>query len=84
MTGLNAILGTLTKKEETAETTKKPGEQQQVPTHDISLIHEAIPFLPVPLALICLLLNILVPGTGKEETVETTKEPSEQQQHRNQ
>ncbi|KHN85766.1 Protein SPEC3 [Toxocara canis] len=27
-------------------------------------MHEAIPFLPVPVALLCLTLNILIPGSG--------------------
>uniref|UniRef100_A0A1I7X0I1 Uncharacterized protein n=1 Tax=Heterorhabditis bacteriophora TaxID=37862 RepID=A0A1I7X0I1_HETBA len=35
-----------------------------LPTNDITLMHEAIPFLPVPVALLCLFLNIVIPGSG--------------------
>ncbi|VDM75302.1 unnamed protein product [Strongylus vulgaris] len=27
-------------------------------------MHEAIPYLPIPVALLCFLLNLLIPGTG--------------------
>uniref|UniRef100_A0A7E4V040 Protein SPEC3 n=1 Tax=Panagrellus redivivus TaxID=6233 RepID=A0A7E4V040_PANRE len=33
-------------------------------TADITVMHEAIPFLPVPIALLCLFLNIFLPGSG--------------------
>lgn len=29
-----------------------------------SVMHEAIPFLPFPMALVCLFLNIVLPGSG--------------------
>ncbi|KAK6018745.1 hypothetical protein OSTOST_15646, partial [Ostertagia ostertagi] len=35
-----------------------------LPTNDITMMHEAIPFLPVPVALLCFFLNIFLPGTG--------------------
>lgn len=35
-----------------------------IATNDLSLMHEAIPFLPFSAALICLILNIFIPGTG--------------------
>uniref|UniRef100_A0A0K0ED68 Protein SPEC3 n=1 Tax=Strongyloides stercoralis TaxID=6248 RepID=A0A0K0ED68_STRER len=42
----------------------KKDDKVNLPTNDITMMHEAIPFLPVPVALICLLLNIIIPGTG--------------------
>ncbi|GMR59404.1 hypothetical protein PMAYCL1PPCAC_29599 [Pristionchus mayeri] len=42
----------------------KNGDKVHLPTNDITVMHEAIPFLPVPVALLCLLLNILIPGSG--------------------
>uniref|UniRef100_A0A0N4Z8Z9 Protein SPEC3 n=1 Tax=Parastrongyloides trichosuri TaxID=131310 RepID=A0A0N4Z8Z9_PARTI len=42
----------------------KKEDKVNLPTNDITMMHEAIPFLPVPVALICLLLNIVLPGTG--------------------
>ncbi|PIC26011.1 hypothetical protein B9Z55_018720 [Caenorhabditis nigoni] len=35
-----------------------------LPTNDITTMHEAIPFLPVPVAITCLLFNIFIPGSG--------------------
>lgn len=40
--------------------------QVNLPTNDITVMHEAIPFLPVPVALVCLFLNIVIPGSGKD------------------
>uniref|UniRef100_A0A915EKV8 Protein SPEC3 n=1 Tax=Ditylenchus dipsaci TaxID=166011 RepID=A0A915EKV8_9BILA len=40
------------------------GDKVHLPTNDITLMHEAIPFLPVPAALVCLFLNIFIPGLG--------------------
>lgn len=40
------------------------GDKVNLPTNDITLMHEAIPFLPFPAALICLIFNILLPGSG--------------------
>jgi len=40
------------------------GDKVHLPTNDITLMHEAIPFLPLPAALVCLVLNIFLPGSG--------------------
>lgn len=37
----------------------------QIPSNDITIMHEAIPFLPVPVALLCLFFNVIIPGSGK-------------------
>uniref|UniRef100_A0A0N4VML7 Protein TRANSPARENT TESTA 12 n=1 Tax=Enterobius vermicularis TaxID=51028 RepID=A0A0N4VML7_ENTVE len=55
---------------EGADDTKVAKEQKtedkvNLPTNDITVMHEAIPFLPVPIALLCLTFNILLPGFGK-------------------
>uniref|UniRef100_A0A0N4UNP3 Protein DETOXIFICATION n=1 Tax=Dracunculus medinensis TaxID=318479 RepID=A0A0N4UNP3_DRAME len=42
----------------------RTGDKVHLPTNDITMMHEAIPFLPVPIALICLTLNIILPGSG--------------------
>uniref|UniRef100_A0A0K0FVR2 Protein stum homolog (inferred by orthology to a human protein) n=1 Tax=Strongyloides venezuelensis TaxID=75913 RepID=A0A0K0FVR2_STRVS len=42
----------------------KREDKVNLPTNDITMMHEAIPFLPVPVALICLFLNVVLPGTG--------------------
>ncbi|CAD5224146.1 unnamed protein product [Bursaphelenchus okinawaensis] len=42
----------------------KNGDKVNLPTNDITIMHEAIPFLPVPVALTCLFLNICLPGMG--------------------
>ncbi|KAK0415874.1 hypothetical protein QR680_012165 [Steinernema hermaphroditum] len=49
-----------------AQTVKEQrnGEKVLLPTSDITLMHEAIPFLPVPAAILCLVLNIFLPGSG--------------------
>ncbi|KAL3985086.1 putative integral membrane protein [Acanthocheilonema viteae] len=39
-------------------------DKVQIPTNDITIMHEAIPFLPVPVALLCLFFNIIIPGSG--------------------
>ncbi|VBB34957.1 unnamed protein product, partial [Acanthocheilonema viteae] len=38
-------------------------DKVQIPTNDITIMHEAIPFLPVPVALLCLFFNIIIPGS---------------------
>lgn len=40
------------------------GDKVNLPTNDITIMHEAIPFLPVPAALLCLFFNIFIPGLG--------------------
>lgn len=40
------------------------GDKVNLPTNDITLMHEAIPFLPFPIALVCLFLNVVLPGSG--------------------
>lgn len=48
-----------------AGATQAGGEEKPKPMmHDDSQIRAAIPFLPVPLAVLCLILNILIPGSG--------------------
>ena len=45
-----------------------PGDGEEKPRsvwHDDSRIRAAIPALPVPLAVLCLLLNVLLPGSGQ-------------------
>uniref|UniRef100_A0A0R3RR94 Protein SPEC3 n=1 Tax=Elaeophora elaphi TaxID=1147741 RepID=A0A0R3RR94_9BILA len=39
-------------------------DKVQIPSNDITIMHEAIPFLPVPVALLCLFLNVFIPGSG--------------------
>ncbi|KAK6107474.1 putative integral membrane protein [Brugia pahangi] len=39
-------------------------DKVQIPSNDITIMHEAIPFLPIPVALLCLFLNVIVPGSG--------------------
>ncbi|VDK63963.1 unnamed protein product [Onchocerca ochengi] len=39
-------------------------DKVQIPSNDITIMHEAIPFLPVPVALLCLFFNIIIPGSG--------------------
>uniref|UniRef100_A0A1I7ZGZ1 Protein DETOXIFICATION n=1 Tax=Steinernema glaseri TaxID=37863 RepID=A0A1I7ZGZ1_9BILA len=39
------------------------GEQERG-QDDITIMHEAIPFLPVPAAIVCLVLNVILPGSG--------------------
>jgi hypothetical protein len=49
-----------------AGATPGAGEEKPKPMmHDDSLMRAAVPYLPVPLAVLCLILNILIPGTGK-------------------
>uniref|UniRef100_F1L9T3 Protein SPEC3 n=1 Tax=Ascaris suum TaxID=6253 RepID=F1L9T3_ASCSU len=40
------------------------GDKVNLPTNDVTIMHEAIPFLPVPVAILCLILNIFIPGSG--------------------
>lgn len=40
-------------------------DKLQIPSNDITIMHESIPFLPVPVALLCLFFNIILPGSGK-------------------
>ncbi|VDK42310.1 unnamed protein product [Anisakis simplex] len=40
------------------------GDKVHLPTNDITIMHQAIPFLPVPVAAFCLTLNIVCPGSG--------------------
>ncbi|CAJ0564172.1 unnamed protein product, partial [Mesorhabditis spiculigera] len=63
--GLN-ITGIVLQATEEAHTVKEPknGDKVNLPTNDITTMHEAIPFLPVPVALFCLVLNIVIPGSG--------------------
>ncbi|KAE9547872.1 hypothetical protein FO519_008917 [Halicephalobus sp. NKZ332] len=42
----------------------RSGDKVNLPTNDITWMHEAIPFLPFPVALLCLFLNIFIPGSG--------------------
>ncbi|KJH50629.1 hypothetical protein DICVIV_03221 [Dictyocaulus viviparus] len=60
------ITGVVLAAQEEAHTQKetKTGDKVNLPTNDITMMHEAIPFLPVPVALLCLFLNIAIPGTG--------------------
>uniref|UniRef100_A0A915PM78 Protein SPEC3 n=1 Tax=Setaria digitata TaxID=48799 RepID=A0A915PM78_9BILA len=39
-------------------------DKVNIPSNDITIMHEAIPFLPVPVALICLFFNVVIPGSG--------------------
>ncbi|VIO98138.1 conserved hypothetical protein [Brugia malayi] len=39
-------------------------DKVQIPSNDITIMHEAIPFLPIPVALLCLFLNVIIPGSG--------------------
>uniref|UniRef100_A0AC35TRK1 Protein SPEC3 n=1 Tax=Rhabditophanes sp. KR3021 TaxID=114890 RepID=A0AC35TRK1_9BILA len=43
---------------------RKKEDKVNLPTNDITLMHEALPFLPVPVALICCASNVLLPGSG--------------------
>uniref|UniRef100_A0AC34GT80 Uncharacterized protein n=2 Tax=Panagrolaimus TaxID=55784 RepID=A0AC34GT80_9BILA len=49
-----------------AQNTKesRSGDKVNLPTNDLTIMHEAIPFLPVPVALLCLFLNVFLPGSG--------------------
>ncbi|VDM97811.1 unnamed protein product [Thelazia callipaeda] len=42
----------------------RSSDRVQLPSNDITMMHEAIPFLPVPVAVLCFVLNIIVPGSG--------------------
>ncbi|EYC04235.1 hypothetical protein Y032_0089g2300 [Ancylostoma ceylanicum] len=60
------ITGIVLAAQEEAHTQKetKTGDKVNLPTNDLTMMHEAIPFLPVPVALLCLFLNVVIPGTG--------------------
>ncbi|GMT11664.1 hypothetical protein PFISCL1PPCAC_2961, partial [Pristionchus fissidentatus] len=60
------ITGIVLQAQEEAHAVKetKNGDKVNLPTNDITVMHEAIPFLPVPVALVCLFLNIFIPGSG--------------------
>ncbi|CAJ0590189.1 unnamed protein product [Cylicocyclus nassatus] len=69
--GASASFFNLSQKQITAEASRdttlffsSPRKEVILPTNDITLMHEAIPFLPVPVALTCLVLNVIFPGTG--------------------
>uniref|UniRef100_A0A915I214 Protein SPEC3 n=1 Tax=Romanomermis culicivorax TaxID=13658 RepID=A0A915I214_ROMCU len=36
----------------------------KITNEDVSAAHSAIPYLPVPLAIFCLILNVVLPGSG--------------------
>ncbi|CAJ0929739.1 unnamed protein product, partial [Mesorhabditis belari] len=63
--GIN-LSGIVVQAAEEAHAVKEPknGDKVNLPTNDITTMHEAIPFLPVPMALVCLFLNIVIPGSG--------------------
>ena len=44
---------------------KHMSDKVNIPTNDLSTIHEAIPFLPVPVAVFCMLVNFTIPGVGE-------------------
>ncbi|CAJ0590208.1 unnamed protein product [Cylicocyclus nassatus] len=54
--------------DETAENqTQKEGKVVDkiiIPPQDITIMHQAIPFLPLPVALFCSFLNLIIPGAG--------------------
>ncbi|KAK5970627.1 hypothetical protein GCK32_010901, partial [Trichostrongylus colubriformis] len=60
------ITGVVLAAQEEAHTQKdtKTGDKVNLPTNDITMMHEAIPFLPVPVALLCFLMNVFLPGSG--------------------
>ncbi|VDO07052.1 unnamed protein product [Haemonchus placei] len=60
------ITGVVLAAQEEAHTQKetKTGDKVNLPTNDITMMHEAIPFLPVPVALLCFFMNFFLPGTG--------------------
>ncbi|VDN83099.1 unnamed protein product [Brugia pahangi] len=44
---------------------KRPGDTRiHLPTNDITLMHSAVPFLPLPIAIFCAIINIIMPGLG--------------------
>ncbi|MCP9266206.1 Protein SPEC3 [Dirofilaria immitis] len=44
---------------------KRPGDTRiHLPTNDITLMHSAVPFLPLPVAIFCAILNFIIPGLG--------------------
>ncbi|KAK0411331.1 hypothetical protein QR680_005605 [Steinernema hermaphroditum] len=63
---ISGITGVVLAAQEEAHTNKehKNGDKVHLPTNDITIMHEAIPFLPVPAAILCLALNVVLPGSG--------------------
>ncbi|CAJ0590209.1 unnamed protein product [Cylicocyclus nassatus] len=43
---------------------EKTDGKLHLPVGDIDKMHEAIPYLPLPIALFCFVLNISIPGAG--------------------
>uniref|UniRef100_A0A915PT81 Uncharacterized protein n=1 Tax=Setaria digitata TaxID=48799 RepID=A0A915PT81_9BILA len=46
---------------------RRPGDARihlHLPTNDITLMHSAVPFLPLPIAIFCAILNFIMPGLG--------------------
>ncbi|TKR86608.1 hypothetical protein L596_011168 [Steinernema carpocapsae] len=60
------ITGIVLAAQEEAQAAKEQrnGDKVHLNTNDITIMHEAIPFLPVPAAILCLVLNIILPGSG--------------------
>ncbi|CAJ0590768.1 unnamed protein product [Cylicocyclus nassatus] len=60
------ITGIVQAAQEEAQTQKeaKSSDKVNLPTNDLTLMHEAIPFLPLPVALFCMMMNVIIPGTG--------------------
>ena len=53
---------------QTSHTVVTPAAAEEKPNsmwHDDSVIRAAIPALPVPLAVFCLIINIVLPGSGE-------------------
>lgn len=44
---------------------KKNEDVVKILSEDISLAHSSVPFLPLPVAIMCCILNTILPGTGK-------------------
>lgn len=51
---------------------KRPGDTRiHLPTNDITLMHSAVPFLPLPVAVFCAIINVIMPGLGMSATFYT-------------
>ncbi|VDK65724.1 unnamed protein product [Onchocerca ochengi] len=58
-------LTSLIKAAEADQNDKRPGDTRiHLPTNDITLMHSAVPFLPLPIAIFCAILNFIMPGLG--------------------
>ncbi|KAM3726661.1 Protein stum [Dirofilaria immitis] len=58
-------LTSLIKAAEADQNDKRPGDTRiHLPTNDITLMHSAVPFLPLPVAIFCAILNFIIPGLG--------------------